>query len=316
MTFVTIKNSQPDVYYAAMSNETLVSQELRGTGEDLQLPIDMTSLQGGEYDVLIKVSAPYCSGNFLEETARISLVAAGEIDAVKDAVICDAGTAVLEAHSDNAVTYNWYEGLQDETPIVGVDGPSFTTPNLSKTKTYYVAAVNAVGCEGDRKALVATVSHVEPVTISVEGQTLISSLASNIQWYRDDVLIDGATSPQIVATEPGVYLVVATSGGCTTAAAREMSITGLEYNLLLDTSIDLYPNPATENVTVMVKSGKSNLKAVLISAQGIELVAVPLEGDHNVKTGEISLVEYPAGMYIIRIIDGQKTVTRKLSIAK
>jgi hypothetical protein len=66
----------------------------------------------------------------------------------------------------------------------------------------------------------------------------------------------------------------------------------------------------------MVKSGKSNLKAVLINAQGMELVAVPLEGDHNVKTGEISLVEFSAGMYIIRIIDGQRTVTRKLSIAK
>jgi hypothetical protein len=48
----------------------------------------------------------------------------------------------------------------------------------------------------------------------------------------------------------------------------------------------------------------------------MELVAVPLEGDHNVKTGEISLGEFPAGIYIIRIIDGQKTVTRKLSIEK
>jgi hypothetical protein len=46
------------------------------------------------------------------------------------------------------------------------------------------------------------------------------------------------------------------------------------------------------------------------------LVSIALTGDTEVKSGVFNLSEYPGGMYVIRVQDGQKIHTRKISKIK
>lgn len=66
------------------------------------------------------------------------------------------GTATLTASSSSGVvSYNWYLTTTSGSPVF--TGAAFTTPSLTSTTTYYVAAVSASGC----------MSTLVPVTITV-----------------------------------------------------------------------------------------------------------------------------------------------------
>ena len=74
-------------------------------------------------------------------------------------VITSGQTAQITASSTTAnVTFNWYTAASGGTPIF--TGPTFTTPQLTSTTTYYVEAANAGGC---------TSSTRTPVTITVNS---------------------------------------------------------------------------------------------------------------------------------------------------
>lgn len=55
--------------------------------------------------------------------------------------------------------------------------------------------------------------------------TLTSSATSGNQWYKDGVLISGATSQNYIATIAGTYAVIVTSGGCSGLSSANQVIT-------------------------------------------------------------------------------------------
>ena len=70
------------------------------------------------------------------------------------------------------------------TPIAGQQSGEFITPVLTKTKTYYVAAVNSLGCESERVAVKAVVSYPNEVSLTlIDNLTLKSSHETGNQWY-------------------------------------------------------------------------------------------------------------------------------------
>ena len=309
---VTLQSSQSGVKYVAMTGDKIVSDPVEGTGGLVEIPVRVELLPQSENEISISAQMGSCDALKLSKLTSILIVPKNEISDIKDGTTCENGTASLEASGSDSNLYNWYESADDEVAIADQHGNLFTTPNLSKSKTYYVAAVNAIGCEGSRVEVKANVRTIEPVSISVEGNILTSSYAQGNQWYLDGVAVEDATSNALEAVMSGVYTVVATSGECsTTSNGREMVIMGTtEYNAA---SINVYPNPTADKVTIEIRSTNVNAEAKVVNTLGVELTTQKLSGTSDVKTGEFNLSSYPAGIYMIRVRDGGKLYSKRVS---
>ena len=313
--FITIEESQAGVGYTARWDDQIVSEEVLGTGGTLNIPLNTELFTSGEFEVSVAAKMFDCATALLENRALVSVAPEGIIESVEHGKVCGAGEAMILANASNAVSFNWYEAMNDVTPIFGENTATFTTPEISKSKTYYVAAVNRLGCEGERVEAKASVVYVDPVYIEVAGTTLKSNYSIGNQWYFDGELIEGATASEIEAEHSGTYSVMATINGCTTSAAREMLVTALE-EIGSSGKVSIFPNPTRDNVRIELRTDYDSPRAVLVNAQGAELKATTLLGEQDIKTGVIDLLDFPDGMYLIRIEEGPKIITKKISKVK
>lgn len=227
-----------------------------------------------------------------------------------DGTGCGKGSVTLTASGTSDGNYRWYDTAVGGSPIDGAVNGTFSTPVINKTTTFYVAAANSAGCTSSQRIpVVATVTVIDPVVISVDGVSLKSSYSQGNQWYVDGVAIPGATSQFYTPLKSGVYKVAASSQNCTTSAEREFVVTGLE-DTALPSHITVYPNPTEGNVSVAVKSA-NEVTARVLSLNGSLLQEKPLEGT-TVKRGSFNLEDHAAGMYIMIIQDGNQTFRTRL----
>jgi PKD repeat protein len=144
------------------------------------------------------------------------------ITSTTPATRCDSGTLILTAVA-NSGTLNWYANASGGLSLG--TGTSFSTPSLSGTTTYYVAASNA-SCTSARIAVVATVNSTPTVTGTAASRcdagtlTLFASTtAGTISWHANasggSVLGIGTsfTTPSISSTT--TYYAEAVNGTCT-----------------------------------------------------------------------------------------------------
>jgi hypothetical protein len=110
------------------------------------------------------------------------------------------------------------------------------------------------------------------ITRDVNGD-LVSSIATGNQWYKDGVLISGATGQTYKATTAGNYTVVVTQNGCTspTSDAFNFIPTGLT-NLGAGQFMHIYPNPAQSVIRIDYRiNGAQRITAVLHDLGGKEV---------------------------------------------
>jgi len=74
-------------------------------------------------------------------------------------------------------------------------------------------------------------------------------------------------------------------------------------------TMGLFPNPATEVLTVRTGNRKGNATITITDATGIILLTVPVTADHT----NISLQHIPAGSYLLRYTDDRHTETTRFS---
>ncbi len=312
---ITIKDSEEGVQYSATWKGEKLSGTEVGTGSSIQLSVDATTLGLGENTITVWATSGLCSQAALIESPVISKIGKDEVSSVLDGVICNEGTTTLGATgAGDGGFYNWYEDLASQEPIAGQQSGEFITPVLTKTKTYYVAAVNSLGCESERVAVNAVVSYPNEVSLTlIDDLTLKSSHETGNQWYLNDVLIENETLDVLHATEPGIYTLTVNQGGCIMSTSREISEMAFEGGTNVESVIKIYPNPTQDKVRIQVRSKNESVKAVILSSTGIEMESKNLTGDNGVKEGEFDLVQYSAGIYNIRIIDGSKQLIKKIA---
>ncbi|WP_144281885.1 Ig-like domain-containing protein [Chryseobacterium echinoideorum] len=109
-----------------------------------------------------------------EDTISASHTAYVDPVNVTGASRCEAGTVVLTASgAQGSQQYRWYSAPTGGSPLA--TGPSFTTPSISGTTTYYVSFYNPNnGCETGRTPVTATVSSAN----SIMGTGVINSSTS------------------------------------------------------------------------------------------------------------------------------------------
>ncbi|MBD0254152.1 MAG: T9SS type A sorting domain-containing protein [Cytophagales bacterium] len=135
-----------------------------------------------------------------------------EAPVAADTSRCGNGTVTLTASGCH--NYRWY----DAQGTLLSSGLTFTTPELSKTTTFYVSGVHN-DCEGPRTAVKVTV-HLLPSTPLVTasgptafcvGDSLVLSATPGCAAY---LWSTGETSQSIVVREPGSYSVKTSNYVC------------------------------------------------------------------------------------------------------
>ncbi len=150
--------------------------------------------------------------------------------AVSNVSYCQGATAsALTATASAGNSLMWYSTASGGTGSSTAPMPSTTTVG---TTTYYVSQITPQGCESVRAALTVTVNALPQANITASktpiictGDSVVFSVSPQVAgqsyvWYKDGVIINGASSTSYAAKQSGAYSVrVTNSNGCSITTA-------------------------------------------------------------------------------------------------
>jgi hypothetical protein len=164
--------------------------------------------------------------------------------------------------------------------------------------TYTHVGTNASGCPLTT-TLNLTINTVN-VSTTLSGITITANASgSSYQWIdcnNGNALIPGETSQSLTATVNGSYAVIVTSSNCTdTSACQVISSVGIgEYNA---SAIEVYPNPTSGKVQILLGKEYQNTSVKLINALGQAILHKTYSS-----TDEITFeIEGASGLYFLEI---------------
>lgn len=310
---IVVSGSHPGVNYMVLSNGQPVTDLVAGNGNELSFTILKDKLSIGENAFVIRSVLSTCSTSITEKTAVINIIEKPEVTPLDVVATCLEGSVTLTV-SGAPVNgkYNWYVLAETLQPIAGQSQAIFVTPVLQKSETYYVAAVNELGCEGNRKSMVAEVITYDPVSIeqNVSG-TLISSYAHGNKWFKNDEIISGVTGQEFLPLESGQYKVeVELDNGCTTISdvinytAREQTVTAIGED---NHSVSVFPNPVDKILIVNLPLHYAVKESVIINSLGQEMGSIDFVREELFLKGQYDMMLKPSGLYFLkmRLSDGR-----------
>ena len=143
---------------------------------------------------------------------------------------CQGATgSALTATASAGNTLRWYTTATGGTFTTTAPTPSTNTVGAT---TYYVSQITPIGCESARAALTVTINPLPQATISANkapvictGDSVVYTVSPPIAgqtytWYKNGVVIAGATGTSYAAKQSGAYSVkVTNSNGCSVTSA-------------------------------------------------------------------------------------------------
>ncbi len=172
--------------------------------------------------------------------------------------ICPGDTVVLDAGSGFG-QYIWSNGRTTQKI------------NAITAGDYSVIVSNTGGGCSDTSKTVTISLNQAPTkpTITIVGDTLLATPGANTyQWYRNNVLIPGASSEKYTPTKGGTFTVeVSNATGCTTKSAQlpfTPSGAGVKSIDLLS-AVTIFPNPANEMINIAWKGLTASRMSVSIT---------------------------------------------------
>jgi len=187
-------------------------------------------------------------------------------------------------------------------------------PEITNAGIYDAAYVDGYivigGKYGDiYRAQVACPSVAEVPDVTLVGQTLCTSLAGSVQWYRNGEAVDGATTTCYVAEHGGLYSVTVTDAlGCTSAPSEpvQVLITGLD-EATTDVGVTLSPNPTNSHVQ-MERPSDTPATVFFIDVQGRVVKEEHISGTRVL----LDVSGLSAGAYMVRVIDRDGVSTSRM----
>ena len=178
----------------------------------------------------------------------------------------------------------------------------------SSTGTYYDTITNQAGCDSII-TIDLTINSINTNVLNFDPQLTADVFVADYQWLDCDngfAPISGATNQSYTATANGNYAVEITLNGCTdTSACIAVMTVGVEEHDL--TNLSVYPNPASDKVTIDLGTKYSSIEVTLINALGQELSTTKLKNASSIKLP----IEGRRGVYFCRLTaDGNSTTIR------
>jgi len=240
-----------------------------GTGVSPDGIFNPTISGTGSFTLTYTVSftqSPTCSGS---DTKIVTVLAAPQAPSVQGDTVCRSGAATLVANG-TAAAFNWYTTSSGGNPIIGQASPSFTTPILNSTTTYYVSQ-KAGSCESPRTAVVAYVNNFNNAAFSNNAGLLTSepSNGQGYQWLLSGNPITGAINSSYTPLVSGDYSVIIRLDGCAdTSAQQYVLVTGVNESNGQN-PWTLIPNPVQTDLHIKAE-GLTEIRVINMLGQCVK----------------------------------------------
>ncbi len=238
-----------------------------------------------------------------------------------DTLICKPELGVLYFVNPipGAIGYDW--AIPAGATIVSGSNTNIITVNYgtaAQSGNISVFGVNTCG-NGPYSPVLHVSVHPYPETPHVtviEPDTLESSAPDGNQWYRNNVAIPGATAQRYVAYLPGDYFVIANPFGCPSDPSNVVGIYPVGQPETNDLSMQIYPNPADNKVTIAfgIRLKEGTLTVRMADNMGRVKHLVKDMRVHGEAIQNIDLGDPPNGIYYLLIQYGDRHFLRKLLI--
>ena len=239
---------------------------------------------------------------------------------------CKGLNVVLSANTGAGYTYQW---LRNGSNLTGATNANYTA---SQSGSYTVRITIPGGCFNVSPATVVTVLSLPAASITPTMGTDLCGFASlelranngagfSWQWIRNGGDIAGATSRFYYATLTGNYRVrVTNASGCSktsgTTAITKSCREGLEGT---EVSMQLYPNPAGDRVTIQLEGLSAEIVTVhcrIMDAMGRVVYSGQFVSAEGMITEALDVQNWASGMYQVQLMSGDTMLASQLMIAR
>ena len=307
--------SGSNVYYVRTSNWNRTGVQT-GTLPDTTLFTTPAGLPAGTYQLVV-------TANGIASDPITFTIAPSLSSTLTPTAIC-SGTAFTytPASGTNNATFTW-----TRPAVTGISNAAVTTPQsgnpnevlinttANPVSVVYVYTISAGTCTNTQNVTVVVNPAPATPTITQSGMVLTSSATTGNQWYLNGNSITGAVYQNDTATQIGIYTVVVTANGCTSAASAGTNILTIGIAEELSTnSISIYPNPSEGQFTVSFAAAKQTYKLTILNTLG-ELIfkemIVDVSGEY---TRTIDISAYGKGVYLLNIAGDEYQTVKKVIV--
>jgi len=242
----------------------------------------------------LRYTACYVNGLSVTATAtpqNVCLNGACQLNAVP-------GTTGSYSYSWTSVPEGFTSTLQNPVAYPGV------------ATTYYVTISSGTCIASDSVAVTVNPLPATP-TITLTGDSLMSSSSFGNQWYQDGTSIPGATDQYLELTGPGTYQVQVTgSEGCASAMSDPFVYVGLK-EVSGELRISVFPNPTTGIVSISGNAlDRRTFTVSVFNSLGVRVISV-----NDDRSPDLSSLE--AGLYYLVIrTDRSEFASKKIILIK
>jgi PKD repeat protein len=212
-------------------------------------------------------------------------------------------------------TYVWT--FQGGTPLNSSDlNPANVCYNVAGFFNTTLTVTNGTCTNSNTHVGYINVSQPTPPTISMSGDTLLSSPAMTYQWYQVGVgPLPAGIFQYIVATAGQAYYVCITdAAGCSACSDTFLYNPEGVHDVDLSQSFQVYPNPVFSELSISNTSGISKSTVQILDATG------RLVKDQTVKfvngKAEVSVGEIAKGTYMLQLLDDRQQVIFSTPLVK
>ena len=231
-----------------LSNATSVSEWQSSTTSDFSSNItSIANTSNGLSFLNLSVTTYYraviTSGACVAATSSIATVtvtptpSTPSVSTTTPTTFCIGGSVTLT--SDATTGNQWYK---DGSAISGATNVTYN----ATTSGVYTVVVTANSCSSPPSNAVTVTVNTIPTASNINANsttafcaggsvTLTSSVATGNQWYKEGILISGATAQTYSATAAGNYTVVVTTNGCPSELSNSITVV-------------VYPKPSAPTV--------------------------------------------------------------------
>jgi photosystem II stability/assembly factor-like uncharacterized protein len=213
----------------------------------------------------------------------------------------------------NISTYDWFfEGGTPSTSINQNPVVTYNTPGIYDVK---LIVNNGYWSDTLVKANYITVTAPATPVITLNGYMLSSDISNGNQWYRNGVLISGATSQTYTATLSGWYRDVVTINGCVSDSSNSIQVVIAGVDQHETRAFKVFRLPGTMTVRLWVSGQSTGLSdlSVFNSMGGKVFEKNALELPAN-KPVDINVGTLADGLYVFIIKQGDKIMKSKILI--
>lgn len=220
---------------------------------------------------------------------------------ISEAVICEGYSSTISIDvigGKPPYQYMWNNGKQ--TSAITVAPSATTTYHLTITDSNSNSATTDVTVKVKPK----------PVTpnITLIGDTLFSSAAEGNIWMLNEQVLYYEHSNKIVPSQQGAYSVMVIQNGCLSEPSNSFSL-GIGESQTIG-NIIIYPNPATDMVTVENFSAGKDFRLTVFDIKGNEVL------DQELVTNKtaIDISTLKSGIYYVKLMNDSTSKVELLII--